>query len=300
MINSHFTFNKLYFIVSDKEDRVAKGIFADIVRVRCEIKNISSEYIDINSKEDFKEMLLKIERNARENEEIPFLHFECHGSPDGIILKSTGKINWGLFANLLTRINVACKNNLFVSMASCYGGYLILPLIKKLTEGEKSRAPYFGYIGPTSEIKYGELEDGFSKFFDVLLDTLDMDKSIEMLNKFSNYKRVYSHNSCKGVFDLVIEYFLSNDLFKKFNSKLSFTAHIRDLAKQYFRETGRIPTHQDYNRLSSTVADKKFYLDYFNKMREDFFMIDLYPEIEDRFEKIDDIKNWHRLMERIL
>ena len=64
MINSHFTFNKLYFIVSDKEDRVAKGIFADIVRVRCEIKNISSEYIDINSKEDFKEMLLKIERNS--------------------------------------------------------------------------------------------------------------------------------------------------------------------------------------------------------------------------------------------
>lgn len=295
----NFNVSKYYFIVSDEDDKSAKGVYEDIVRRRCEIKNRKSEYIDVNSKNDFKNALKKISKESKENGEFPYIHLECHGGQKGIKLKSSANIYWNEFADLLTQVNIASKNHLFISVASCYGGYLALPIIRKTLQGKTSRAPVCGYVGPVDEITYGNIEEGFANFFDTLIASSDMDKAIEQLNIHSRYEKGYSYNSCSNIFLDVIDYFLENDIAKKFDSKVSFLSHVYELSMNRFRETGRLPPGKDFNNIATLISSKEFYLGFFNELRKNFFMIDLYPENEERFEKISDIKNWENHIKRI-
>jgi len=149
-----FNFNKVYFIVSDELSKFAEMLFTDVVERRCLQANLFSELIIINNKSDFEIAVREIIEECKKNEILPYIHFECHGSSEGVSLKSNECYSWDDFGDYLTRINIACKNNLFVSMASCYGGYLSLPILKNILIGHVQRAPACGFLGPIGEIKY--------------------------------------------------------------------------------------------------------------------------------------------------
>lgn len=289
---ANFQVNKLYFLVSEEKDNYVQELFLSVRHI-CDREKITCEYVDINSQSDFRNALNSIKEECINNQIKPYIHLACHGSSQGLHLKSTGKIHWNIFADLLTGINIACRNNLFISLASCYGGYLTLPLIDKAANGHKSRAPVFGLIGPVDEIKHGEIETGFLKYFEAIFESKNIDEGVKCLNKNLKTSNGYMYNSCKEIYKELIERFLKSDLERKFKNKLTFNNHLSELIRQRFLTTGRLSNTEDIETLAKIVSSEKFYVDYFNTLRTHFFMIDLYSENEIRFEKVGGIENWN-------
>ena len=75
----------------------------------------------------------------------------------------------------LRNLNIKSKNNLFISLATCYGGHLLK--IYKPWE----TCPFFGYIGPSELVYNLDLEASYSAFFETLLTENDFSKAIEKL-----------------------------------------------------------------------------------------------------------------------
>lgn len=96
----------------------------------------------------------------------PMIHFEMHGSPDGLGLSEESDIvTWEDLKEPIREINIISKNNLFVSLATCYGADFL-----KLYEGWKP-CPFFGFVGPMIEVGERDLENSFCEFFTTLLQT---------------------------------------------------------------------------------------------------------------------------------
>ncbi len=135
--------------------------------------------------------------------ELPYLHFEMHGSKnkDGLILKTGELVKWDMIYKGLQSINITSKNNLFISMASCYGAYLI-KAYKKVNEP----CPFYGFIGPLNNIGERDLEDSYENYFTKLLDTKDFTRAIKEL-KASNIDNPneYIFLNSDAYFDLIID-----------------------------------------------------------------------------------------------
>ena len=127
---SSFTFNKIYFIISD-DDNKRKEAFQTIY-YRCLKNDLECELMEISSKNDFKETIKHVRKECINKNIYPYIHLECHGNKKGLVLLSKATINWNNLTDYFLSINKACKNNLFISLATCYGGYLSFSLIEKL------------------------------------------------------------------------------------------------------------------------------------------------------------------------
>jgi len=285
-----FNFNTIHFIVSDKNAQEAKDLYTSVIERRCELSNLKCSYTECPDKNSFTESLQKIASNP--NTSLPYLHIECHGSPNGLTFANKEKMDWDEFGNLLTEINIASRNNLFVSMAACYGGYLTLQGIKYLSKPTDQRAPVCGFIGPQSEISYDLIERGFNKYFDCLLETFDFSQALKLLNKFAFYEPGYVIKTCQFQFKEIIDHYFIMIEQLEFSSRIRFEIKIHELLMQSFRQTGKYPTTGDYLKIRHIKLDKRFYIDYLNDMAIKYFMIDLYPENRNRFSLISDIDNW--------
>jgi hypothetical protein len=69
------------------------------------------------------------------------------------------------------------RNNLFISLATCYGANFlyIYDLWKE--------CPFYGYVGPISEVDTRDVENSYSAFFEALLDTQNFDFAIQALRQ---------------------------------------------------------------------------------------------------------------------
>ena len=109
-------------------------------------------------------MLAEIESEGS----IPLIHFECHGDPTGLELASGEFVTWNEFRELFTPLNIACRLNLFVSLAACHGDWLTSATLLN------APAPIWAVLGPRSAQGAGALSDFFRAFFASLLVTNDL------------------------------------------------------------------------------------------------------------------------------
>lgn len=179
------------------------------VAVLCELINVDSE-------QHFFEILEEIHHVASTRPIVPYIHFELHGCKEGFEL-SGNVVQWESLKGPLVKINKITKNNLFISVASCYGAYLfrILSL--------REPCPFFGYIGPEDTIFPMELEINFTAFFETLLQEESFDKAIGSLNSTlsqMNSDQKYSFLSCYGLFDMQSEKFFNQVSNSKGRNKL--------------------------------------------------------------------------------
>ncbi len=282
---SIFSANKIYFLVSDKNINKIRESFLTL-SYRCISKKLENEFIEINSKKDFSNTVSIIERECKENNILPYIHIECHGKIQGLVLNSGGLINWNELSNYLTRINIVCKNNLFISLASCYGGFLSISLLEKMTAGKKPRAPFYGILGPKDVISYQEIDVGFENYFEVIIGNTDFNLGVNEINKSLEKSRGYSYQTCESVYFQIANEILNYVNETKYKNELTFNSHVLDIGSKYFYKTGIIPIKSDYEYLSKILAKKDFYIEYMNLLRSYFFMIDLYPENDKRFAKL--------------
>lgn len=299
-----FFFNKIYYINADFDSSVHRDLFQSITNYSIFYSNeeIECEYKYINSKGELKDYLREIKQNIS-NGKFPFIHITCHGGDKGIKLPSSGRLFWNELAHFLLEINITCKNNLFVVFACCEGAYIALPMINRIlaTNNDRKKAPLFGYIGAVGKISLKEIETGFTEFYELLFkgfssQIYSLDSAIDKLRKATDTPVQVA--SCRFLFERIVESFLRESI-KKFKNDLTFDAYILERLKEYFRKTGEAPNFENYSKLRNILMDEKFLIDLYNKLRKTYFMIDLYPENDTRFDKIGSISNWNNMLRNI-
>jgi hypothetical protein len=123
------------------------------------------------------EVLAEIKEHTKEWLK-PLIHFEMHGSPQGIgLAEEPDIVTWEELKEPIREINITFKNKLFVSLATCYGGSFL-----DLYEFYKP-CPFYGYVGPMIEVDAEVLEMCFVDFFTTLLQTDNVEHALYAIQK---------------------------------------------------------------------------------------------------------------------
>lgn len=260
-----FGFNSIYIIESLRpEDRkTGTNLFNDLIRYRAEQYKLHAELIIIETKEEFFNELMNIKQNLIEKKILPYLHFEVHGSENGLQLRSLEMVYWKELYKYFVDINIILRNKLFISLATCYGAYMY-----KVIDIE-SRTPFFGYVGPTHKAYPSDLEKDFYNYFDTLFGTTNFDEAIAELNKTAS-ETPYMLNTAEMLFGYLRDY-LVPQLRDKAQKRAKFTELFkRSQEDPAFKRAGnRI---QARKQLKSAIGQRE---DFLYAKRDYFLMKDL-------------------------
>ncbi len=195
-------FNKIYVLQSLNENDRKTGteLHDDIISRRAwRNPNLETEIFEIVNHDCLITKLLEIKNECLNRNRIPFIHFETHGFKEGILLNSNEKVHWNEILPFISEINRVSKNNLFISVASCFGGYI------QFVIDIKKPCPFRGFIGPMSEIFSEDLSVSFTEFFDKLLLTDDFENAISQLNSSNSSGVQFHYLNSEAFFDLVLK-----------------------------------------------------------------------------------------------
>ena len=260
-----FSFNKIYLIesintkIQGQEGLAFGSTLSEILTKELETlkandpkhKNLSCELIKIDGLEDWQATMDRIADDCNKGIR-PIMHFICHGVYDEkknitCMLLADSKnafsgytsISWEKVARSLEKINVACHNNLMVTLATCYGSLLYSVLLQN-----DLRIPFYCLLSKPSTVSKNE-SIGMLCFYVSLLNNHKLDSA-----KNDLYQYVYNGEVPEGNNKLDITY--ADEIFKnlvKLRCKNEKTGECKAFWKQNYE---------------SVVAYK--------------FMYDLYPE----------------------
>ena len=210
-MESIFHFNTIYIIesLSDNEKQTGEMLYNDIVSRHSERTGLHhTKLLKLHTKVSFITGLETIKSYSLKGFH-PFIHFEVHGSKDGLVLKSGEKILWKELANLTRQINIITKNNLVISFATCYGAYF-LSEIKALES-----APFCGCVSTTGLVYEDEIITRFTKFFETLFEVTNFDLAVENLNTTDGLPYKFKFLTAEEFFDDLVKTMTNEN----FNSK---------------------------------------------------------------------------------
>ena len=270
------TFNKIYVVESlpDNETKTGSNLHNDIIRRKLwKHENIQSEITIINSKAEFFSFFESVKNEIIQNQVIPYFHFEIHGNPNGFFLKSSEQVNWIEIHHRLIELNYLVKNKIWISLATCFGAYIYY-IIRPW-----NKAPFYGYVGAWETINVFDLQVSFEKYFDTLLDNFDLNESIIQLNEDNPRKPVeYKLYTSKEVFERVYDGYEKN-----FDDRDKFESRIQEIADDGMKASNnKISRNYFIQKARQLLIETRDY--YKTKHRDQFFMIDIYPENRQRFD----------------
>lgn len=188
----------------NKDDRkTGEELTKDILQYKKYLQKDSFvEFYNLTTVAEFIKTLNTINKSMSKGV-IFSLHFETHGSEEGIHLASGECIKWKKFYELIRPINIKMGNLLIIVMAMCKGGALIGSL-----EPEK-RAPYLAFIGAFRDLTQDEISRGFNAFYTNYTGALDIEKGMEALTKEIDGKTIKKKTfwcySSEDIFDQVLD-----------------------------------------------------------------------------------------------
>lgn len=205
-MTTNINFNRMYIVESlaSNERKTGTNIYNDALKYRTQPflnQSIDAELCDIESKAELLKLFKRINSNISKRNELPYLHFEMHGTEDGMVLKTEEIIKWNEVSHELRKINIACNNNLFVSMSMCYGAYLI-----RCFDDFSQPCPLYGFVGPLNDIGDRDLEVEYTEYFAKLLDTNNFRIAFEGLQEINtDNQNEYIFLTSGILFDRMIE-----------------------------------------------------------------------------------------------
>lgn len=199
----NFSFNKIYVIESLKQGEIktGKNIYNDLIRWKTlNTDPLYSEYIEVSNKKSFNETMLYINSKV-EKGVLPFIHFEMHGSDDkkGLVLNSDELVSWEELGIATRIINISTKNNLIVSLATCYGAFFLSSI------DMNKEAPFSCFISTIEEVSTYEIEMDFTAFFETVLSTTDFNLAVANLNKSNKNPNKYHFLSAEEFLEKVLQ-----------------------------------------------------------------------------------------------
>ena len=226
-MESIFRFNTIYIIesLSENEKQTGEILYNDIIKRSSERTGLHhTKLLKLDTKESFFKSFETIKDYSLKGFH-PFIHFEVHGSEkkDGLILNSGELILWNELANLTRQINVITKNNLVISLATCYGAYFLSEI--KALDG----APFCGCVSTTGILYEDEIITRFTIFFETLFENIKFDLAVEKLNTTNELKYKFKFITAEEFFDDLVEKMTTEN----FNSKhIEFRMWVNRLVKK--------------------------------------------------------------------
>ena len=149
------------------------------------------ELISVNSKLEFLGALETIRRAEVMQLANPVIHLEMHGNENGLEINNSEIVSWQELQFFLLQLNGICGNNLFVTMATCKGGYI------HKTINPSMWTPFWGFVGPFEEVTGAEILANYSPFYDEFLQSCNFDDAVAALHAANpvGYSRFRFHNT---------------------------------------------------------------------------------------------------------
>lgn len=241
-------------------------------------KSLSCELVKVRGKEQWNEKLTKIEQDCK-NGVRPIIHFVSHGLIKGMQIadRSAEKyeiILWDDVYSVLTKINIACHNNLFVSMCVCHGFWSMIHLLNR------RRIPFCGLLASPDAVSAEEVNNLIPAFY------------IELLEKttFTDAKKRFEkvvHSLEKDGVEVGRWYIKQTDMeFVKAvrgdYERRSTLFRVRQIAKKEFKRR-RFPVISEAMIRWFIGMNFKYVPKFYQEIRDELFMRDLYPEEYTRF-----------------
>lgn len=270
----HMEFDCIYVIQSLKEMEVATGewLYEDTidhigVALRAKGFDVKSYLVRLRTAAELAATLEGISNEVVTNGRFPILHFEVHGTKTGLALLSGETVPWSDLVEPLTKINIGMQNNLLVTMAVCSGIYLATVL------RASNPAPMWGVLGPDSADTNQALLAGFTAFYESFLTYLDGNRALAALRE-----------ATKDIGSAKYLFLNAEQMFKK-----AFRAYVnasRDETSLNERIAKIRAKAKDPSALPDTATIKAKLMDVqpdFERFWRVHFMVDRYPENEERF-----------------
>src|SRR5690606_20885054 len=117
-------FNKICILQSlDAKERQTGDEVYRVIKHTCLKHPIFHSITSLNSSRDLFSALENIKLQSTHERIIPYIHFEIHGAKEGFWMNNNEIIPWEQLKQPLLEINKLTRNNLFVSLATCFGAY---------------------------------------------------------------------------------------------------------------------------------------------------------------------------------
>jgi hypothetical protein len=228
-----------------------RDLYNNILRYKQYYKNdCSSEFYAIDNKQSFLNTLKEIEKNIADGELIT-LHFETHGSHDGVHLNSEEFVTWEEFDDAVRPINIKTCNLLVVSMAMCYGGALLSHI------NPDKRAPYLCFIGSYRELLEEEIIEGYHMFYESYSSPLDISTAYKSLIS------IYEEN--KNPYGLFTQEFIFDETFNPDRDPANFKGLVE---MQCFKKFGDL----NPNNIQLMECDLREFFSNVKETKRDFFL----------------------------
>lgn len=224
----------------------------------------------ITSSTHFHHLIRGMVKSAREDGLLPVLHVECHGDDEELQFTDGSTMSYVQLSRLLLQLNRATNLNVVAGFAACSGGFFLreMNLLR--------RCPVRLMVGPSDEIDYPTLLQGFKVFYQTMFDTVSIADAEMRLKAVPLHLGTWIVQTAEGWYFKVARAHLIQQC-----SKVA----LKERAAEIHRKKLLLPggsgwsVQETYRRM--TVHTRIMLLDkYFRR----FFMVNAVPSNEKRFE----------------
>jgi hypothetical protein len=267
-------FNAVYVIESmgPGQPKLGQDLYDHVVLPgKLVLGELYTEYSFVADELQLHAKLRAILHGAKNANHFPIIHFEAHGGGGGIELADESIVTWRSLMPFLSAINEACRMNLMIVAMTCYGWSLMYSLMPS------DRAPLFMLVAPPGPMTGQALFNATRDFYRALFGALDVNTGLEAMNPGVDFKDWSIRPAtaeilfCR-VFRMYVDELGDKALAERENEIVARIARNRTLD---VRDTAIVR--------ESVRNDLRDYPAEYNRMREQFLMLDLFPENRPRF-----------------
>ena len=273
--NYNFAYDHIVVVESlPSEDKpTGRELYSKVIAPLARRSGLGAKFISAATHHELLDVLHGVASTCESERHSPIVHLEMHGTRDGLRTADGGLVTWSDLKVPLTRINVASKLNLGVSVAACSGEYLLKCVVPT------DRAPVCWLLGCGVPVWDSVLERGFQHFYEVFLTDGDLIAAWRGLNEIGKPEQ--------QVFGLwPAKYFFRRTFAAYCEQMLSppvLTLRVNELHAALVARGAVLlrdgPAVRE--RLRSALLNRGYWLEKYKSL---FFMLDLYPANAERFD----------------
>jgi hypothetical protein len=268
-------FNSVYVIESlpPGDSKTGEDLYDVVVFPKSRaLEGLQTDFSRVANEAELTRKLLAIAHAAKVANHHPIIHLETHGTESGIALGDGSFVSWRNLAPLFARINEACRMNLLVVALACQGWNLTYSLMPS------DRAPVFMLVGPPDDMTAAALLSASSGFYESLFAELDVNKGLVAMNKQLDFKDwPVRPATAEILFCRVFRLYL-----KELGSNSALQERENELVARFARQKS-LDVMQTAELRLALRADLSEHRQAYNRLRETFLMLDLFPDNRARF-----------------
>lgn len=271
-------FNTLYIIESLREGDLKTGysLFEDLKLQEYVHEHVRVEYKEPKSSGEWDAVMSNILNDCKEQEIYPIIHLEVHGEEYGIELSNGDVVSRDIVGEQLRQINIVTGCNLFLTMGVCKGLYVLFNTQLDLP------MPFCGAVGSFAKLVAGDIQLRYAEFYETFFRTFDITQAFIQLMKvetavseeYTQYKYIHIDEVFYKSYMRYIKEQCNKDIMPQraldAATENNYTLRNRTERRQF---------QQKFAKLEKLNRTK-----YYQEAVNTFFMLDEYPENQERFD----------------